>query len=111
MRDRRGAAVLYTTEVTRTDLGRHAGRLLRGRAERRTLRIALGARRGLRLSGGRLRPVAIEVTEEDGRRYEVPIPGPPDPRAVPARRVVACWMIAAAALGVARLLRARAAAL
>ena len=104
----RGAGLFYTTEVTRTDLGEHAGRLLRGRAERRVLRIALGARRGLRLYGGRLRPVAVEVAGADGSRYDVPIPATGDPRVTMVRRVAVCWALAAAALGVAGLVRTRA---
>ena len=88
-----GAGLLFTTEVTRADLGRHGGRHLRGRAERRTLRIGLGKGRGLLLYGSRLRPVAVEVTEADDRRYEVP--------------VLTCWVVASAVLSAARLLRTK----
>ena len=105
-----GAGLLFTTEVTRTDLGRHGGRHLRGRAESRTVRIGLGKGRGLLLYGSRLRPVAVEVTEADDRRYEVPVPDVPDPRIVTLRRVVTCWVIASAVLSAARLLRTKLAA-
>jgi hypothetical protein len=108
-----GAGLLYSNEVAYADLGTHAGRRLRGRVERRVLRLALGGAAGLRLQLGRLHPVAVEVIEpraapEDGdRRYEVAIPTPPDPRLAAARRVLACWMLAALVLGVARRLRAK----
>ena len=105
-----GAGLLYTTEVTRADLGRHAGRHLWGRAERRTLRLALGEGRGLRLYASRLRPVAIEVTDADDHRYELPIPPAPDPRFVAVGHIIACWAIASAVLSAARLLRAKIAA-
>ena len=108
MPEYRGAGLFYTTEVTRTDLGEHGGRVLRGRAERRVLRIALGARRGVRLTGGSLRPVAVEVTGTDANRYDVQIPATPDPRLTMLRRVGVCWAIAAAAVGIVGLLRARA---
>lgn len=108
MPEYRGAGLFYTTELTHTDLGEHHGRHLRGRAEQRVLRIALGARRGLRLYGGRLRPVAVEVAGVDGSRYDVPIPATPDPRLTMLRRVAVCWALAAAALGVVGRLRARA---
>ncbi len=107
MPEYRGAGLFYTTEVTRTDLGEHGGRVLRGRAERRVLRMALGARRGVRLTGGSLRPVAVEVTGTDANRYDVPIPATPDPRLTMLRRVGVCWAIAAAAVGIVGLFRAR----
>ena len=108
MPEYRGAGLFYTTEVTRADLGEHAGRVLRGRAERHVLRIALGARRGLRLYGGRLRPVAVEVTAVGDSRYDVPIPATPDPRLTMLRRIAVCWAVTATALGVVGLWRARA---
>lgn len=108
MPEYRGAGLFYTAEVTRTDLGQHAGRVLRGRAERRVLRIALGARRGVRIAGGRLRPVAVEVTGADDSRYDVPIPATSDPRLTMLRRVAACWALAAVAVGIVGLLRPRA---
>ena len=104
----RGAGLFYTTEVTRADLGEHAGRVLRGRAERHVLRIALGARRGLRLYGGRMRPVAVEVTAVGDNRYDVPIRATPDPRLTMLRRVAVCWAVSTAALGVVGLWRTRA---
>ncbi len=102
-----GAGLLFTTEVTRADLGLHGGRRLRGRAARRTLRIALGKGRGLRVYASRLRPVAVEVTEADERSYEVPVPDVPDPRLRMLRRVITCWVIASAVLSAARLLRTK----
>ncbi len=105
-----GAGLLYTTEGHYADLGAHHGRHLRGRAERRLLRLALGDASGLRLQFGRLRPIAVEVSEVTAtgdRRYEVPIPAPPDPRIAAARRALLCWLVAALALGLARRLRSR----
>lgn len=102
-----GAGLLYSTEVRYADLGTHAGRRLRGRAERRLLQLALGRAPALRLSLGRLRPIAVEVTEPDERRYEIAIPRPRDPRLAAAGRILTCWMLATLALGIARRLRTK----
>ena len=105
-----GAGLLFTTELHYADLGTHHGRRLRGRVERRLLRLALGDASGLRLQLGRLRPVAVEVTELTGagdRHYEVSIPIPPEPRLVAARRVLLCWLVGALVIDVARWLRAK----
>jgi len=101
-----GAGFLYTTEVEYADLGVHLGRRLRGRVERRRLRLALGRSAGIRLHAGRLRPVAVEVTEA-GRRYEIPVVAPPDPRLAAARRVVLCWLLAGLVFAAARRIRAK----
>ena len=89
------------------DLGTHHGRRLRGRVERRLVRLALGDGSGLRLQLGRLRPVAVEVIDPDDRRYEIAIPTPPEPRLVAARRTLLCWLVAALVIDVARRLRAK----
>ena len=102
-----GAGLLYTTELHYADLGTHHGRRLRGRVERRLLRLAVGDASGLRLQLGHMRPVAVEVTDADDRRYEIAIPTPPEPRLVAARRTVLCWLVAALVIDVARRLRAK----
>ena len=102
-----GAGLLYTTELHYADLGTHHGRRLRGRVERRLVRLALGDGSGLRLQLGRLRPVAVEVIDPDDRRYEIAIPTPPEPRLVAARRTLLCWLVAALVIDVARRLRAK----
>ena len=92
-----GGGLLVSTELAYADLGTHHGRRLRGRAERRLLRLGLGDAAGLRLQIGRQRPVAVEVTERTQageRRYEVAIPTPPDPRLAAVSRALLCWLIA-----------------
>ena len=82
-----GVGGLLVTEVERTSLGSYGRRTLHGRVERRSLRLALGSRRGMRLQLTRMRPVAVEVSEPE-RNYEVPINVPPDPRMVTVRRLL-----------------------
>lgn len=85
-----GWGALLTTDVSHHDLGTHHGQTLRGRVRRRTLHLGIGTlgafapRRGQhhrrwRIELGRTRPVAVEVTDRDGHRYDVAIPTPPDP--------------------------------
>lgn len=82
-----GIGGLIVTEVERTPLGSFGTRTLQGRVERRSLRLAFGSRRGMRLQLTRLRPVAIEVSEPE-RDYEVAIHAPADPRIAAARRLL-----------------------
>ena len=88
----RGFGLLLTRETDHVELGRHHGRRLRGRMERRVLRVALGQRSGLRLTLSRARPVAVEVAEGD-RRYELPIAVPADPWLRAARRLLLVWVL------------------
>ena len=97
-----GAGALLTSEVDYADLGTHGGRALRGRVERRSLRIALGQREGMRLRAGRARAVAVEVEEADGRRYELPLQAPTDPWLAAARRLLLVWLLSTLAVGLAR---------
>lgn len=92
----RGLGALLTTEVEHADLGTHRGRRLRGRVERRSLRLGLGGAREWRVELGRSRPSAVEVVEPatgstGERRYEVAIPAPADPWPRAARRMLLCW--------------------
>jgi hypothetical protein len=86
----RGFGALVTTEVRHVDLGTFGARSLRGRVEHRRLRLAAGRRAGFSLTLGRLRAVAVEVTEP-GRAYEVPIPAVEDPRVRALRRTLVLW--------------------
>ncbi len=88
----RGFGLLLTTETDHVELGSHHGRRLRGRSERRVLRVALGQRAGLRLTLSRARPVAVEVVEDE-RRYELPIAVPADPWLRAARRLLVVWAL------------------
>ncbi len=85
-----GLGALLTTEVEHVDLGQFGDRALRGRVEHRRLRVGAGRGTGFALTLGRVRPVAVEVTEA-GRRYEVAIPRVPDPRTRAVRRTLALW--------------------
>ncbi len=97
-----GAGALLTSEVEYADLGTHGGRVLRGRVERRSLRLALGQRDGVRIRAGRARAIAIEVQEADGRRYELPVQAPVDPWLAMARRLLLLWLVSTLALALAR---------
>ncbi len=91
---------LLITETDHVQLGSHYGRRLRGRTERRVLRVALGQRAGLRLTLSRARPVAVEVVENE-RRSELPIAIPGDPWLRATRRLLLVWalsLVAQAAL-------------
>ncbi len=88
----RGFGLLLTTETDHVELGSHHGRRLRGRSERRVLRVALGQRTGLRLTLSLARPVAVEVIEDE-RRYELPIAVPADPWLRAARRLLVVWAL------------------
>ena len=93
----RGLGGLLTTEVVYTDLGTYNGRQLRGRVERRQLRIALGSTRVLRLNLTRLRPVGIEV-RTGSERWDVPIHAPRDPWIRTAQRLLLLWASSVALL-------------
>ena len=101
---RRGLGALVTTEVEHAELGRHGARRLRGRVERRRLELAFGRGTQLRLTLGRVRPVAVEVYEA-GASYDVPIAVPPTPWASGARRILLWWGLTAATLLIARRMR------
>lgn len=92
-----GLGAILTTETEHVDLGRIGERSLRGRVEHRRVRFALGRRRGFSLTMGRLRPVAVEVTEP-GRVYEVAIPAVVDPRVRAVRRTLALWLLSLGAV-------------
>lgn len=98
-----GLGGLLTTEVEHVDLGRVGERALRARVLRRQLRLAIGSGPGMRLAVGRVRPVAVEVTEP-GRAYEVPVRGVPDPWLRAMRRTALLW---AASLAVSWWVRRR----
>lgn len=105
-----GAGVLLTTEIEFAELGTHAGHTLRGRVERRLLRVALGGgERVLQLRFGRARAVAVDVEEASGRRYELPIETPSDPWLAAGRRVLLAWLLSSLALGLVARTRRRAA--
>ena len=96
-----GFGLLLTTESGEVELGTFHGRRLRGRVERRLLRLALGQRGGAQLTLSRARPVAVLVTEGD-RSYELPVGAPPDPWVSAVRRVLLLWVLSlvlVAALG------------
>lgn len=83
-----GLGGLLTAEIEHLELGQVGTRVLRARVQRRQLRLAAGRRVGMRITIGRLRPVAVEVTEP-GRAYEVPIPSVADPWLTAMRRLAA----------------------
>ena len=93
----RGLGGLLTTEVEYTDLGSYHGRQIRGRVERRQLRIALGSTRALRLNLTRLRPVGIEV-RRGSERWDVPIRAPREPWIRTAQRLLLLWASSVALL-------------
>lgn len=105
----RGFGALVTTVVEHADLGTHATHRLTGRVERRQLRLAFGRRGRFRLTLGRARPVAVEVTQLSGAgaRYELPIAAGAAPWAAAAGRVLWWWGVAATAVVIIRRLRAR----
>lgn len=82
---------LLTTDVERVDLGSVGERALSARVQRRQLHLAVGTGSGVRITLGRLRPVAVEVTEA-GRAYEVPIPTVADPWLTAVRRAALLWL-------------------
>lgn len=105
-----GAGALVTTEIEYAELGTHGGHTLRGRVERRVLRLALGREGGvLQLRFGRARAVAVEVQDADGRRYDLPVETPPDPWLAAGRRLAVAWLLSALALRLARGVRRAAA--
>ena len=103
----RGIGGLYTTEIERTALGDHGGRSLTASVERRSLQLALGRRRGVRLTVTRLRPVAIGVRAADGRGYELPVDAPPDPWLGAFRRLLLLSVASFAVLALAPRMRRR----
>jgi len=92
MNDRFEAGGLLTTDHESVDLGEHHGTRLEGRIERRTLRIGIGGRRGLRLELARARPTAVSVTAAlaDGSTSEVVhvVRPNPDPWIVTGQRLL-----------------------
>lgn len=86
-----GFGGLLTTGTEHVDLGHVGTRALSARVQRRQLHLALGSGAGVRITLGRLRPVAVEVTESD-RAYEVAIPAVADPWITAARRAVLLWL-------------------
>jgi hypothetical protein len=88
--EQRGLGGLLTTEVERVRLGRHQGRVLHGRVERRVLRVAAGGRWRFALTIGRARAVAVEV-ERAGERDVVAVPPVSDPWLAMLRRTLLLW--------------------
>jgi hypothetical protein len=88
-----GLGALLVTEEERVDLGEHGGRRLRAHVQQRTLRIALGQRRGLRVQLTRMRPTAVEVSD-GASMYELPIEVPPDPWARRWGQLALIWLAA-----------------
>lgn len=97
-----GAGGLLTTEVLYAELGEHGGRRLRGRVERRVLRLALGQR--LRVSVTRLRPVAVEV-HGGTEAFAVAIAPQADPLAQAMQRVLLLWVVSMVVRRAAAVLR------
>lgn len=107
----RGLGALLTTEVEYTDLGEYGGRRLRGRVERRILRLGAAPHSRFQFTLVRARPTAVEVwspSEADtrpeaagalaeGAIASVPIPAPVSPFARLAQGVVllalATWLL------------------
>jgi hypothetical protein len=86
-----GFGGLLTTHVEHVDLGRVGLRALRARVQRRQLHLAVGDGAGVRITLGRMRPVAVEVTEP-GRAYEVAVPSVPNPWLAAAQRTALLWL-------------------
>lgn len=112
----RGLGALLTTEVEYTDLGEYGGRRLRGRVERRILRLGAAPHSRFQFTLVRARPTAVEVwspSEADtrpeaagafaegafveGAIASVPIPAPVSPFARLAQGAVllalAAWLL------------------
>jgi hypothetical protein len=91
-----GLGGLLTSDVEHVELGQVGARVLRARVQRRQLRLGAGRGAGMRITIGRLRPVAVEVTAPDGT-YEVPIPPVGDPWLAAIRRLA---LLGAASLAI-----------
>jgi uncharacterized spore protein YtfJ len=96
----RAFGALITTEVEYADLGEHHGRHLRGRVERRVIRVRAGEGGRVSVTLGRTRPVAVEVSE-DGHTTSITVHAPAEPV---LRLVQGIALLAAAAWLLPRLL-------
>jgi hypothetical protein len=87
----RGLGALLTTDIEHVPLGEFGNRTLTARVERRSLRLAFGNRARVRVTLGRLRPVAVDVSEPT-RTYQVAVPPVPDPWLRTLRRTALLWL-------------------
>lgn len=88
MNEQFGAGGFFTTEIDAVDLGEHHGLRLEGRVQRRTLRLGLGGRRGVRIELARKRPTSILAIGPAGETVHR-VPSNPDPWIEAAQRLVA----------------------
>ena len=75
----RGLSRFSQGETQYVDLGEHAGRRLRGRVERRALRLGASGGRGVYIEAVRARPTAIEVSQAGSPPLIVRIRLAPEP--------------------------------
>lgn len=88
------AGGLITTDHEAVDLGVHHGVQLEGRVVRRTLRIGVGGRRGVRLELARARPTSVRSIGPGGD-VEERLPTNPDPWLEAAQRLLALTVASA----------------
>ena len=94
MTSRFDAGGLLSTDVELVDLGSHHGLRIEGTVVRRTLRIGLGGRRGLRIEIARARPTSIRAIGPAGEQVQR-LPANPDPWLETVQRVAALTVAAA----------------